>query len=180
MIRQLATGLDVGPLLKELAAHPEAWDEHKGRTGPGPHEGVSDIWVRYRDISEFDPTNPAAFNEKHESVWYEVSKKIPSAISLCLQVSDLTGERRLAGVLITKIQPGGQVKPHSDHGWHAENTRKIAIQLAGNKQQAFCFEGIELRPEAGDVYEFCNQYLHWVTNDSDEDRITMISCWRTD
>ena len=177
MIRQLATGLDVGPLLKELAAHPEAWDEHKGRTGPGPHEGVSDIWVRFNAIENFDPENPAAFVAEHSPVWYPVAEKLPSVAGLCLQVSEMTGEKNLMGVLITRVPAGGEVKPHVDAGWHALNTRKLAVQVRGNRDQAFCFEGSELRPEPGDLYEFDNQKEHWVTNDSDEDRITLITCW---
>jgi hypothetical protein len=88
----------------------------------------------------------------------------------------LAGAKTLGGVLITKVPAHGFIAPHVDHGWHAEHYRKIAVQVAGTNDQAFCFEGVELRTESGDVFEFINQRKHWVTNNSDEDRITLIVC----
>jgi hypothetical protein len=65
-----------------------------------------------------------------------------------------------------------------DGGWHARHYRKLALQVKGNDQQAFCFEDGEFRADPGDVYEFDNSRLHWVVNDSPTDRITMIVCVR--
>ena len=48
----------------------------------------------------------------------------------------------------------------------------------GNREQAFHFDDAELRPLPGDIYTFDNARRHWVTNDSDEDRITLIVCVR--
>jgi aspartyl/asparaginyl beta-hydroxylase (cupin superfamily) len=88
------------------------------------------------------------------------------------------GGKQLGGVLITRIPSGGEVQPHVDHGWHAGHYEKFAVQLRGNQEQAFCFEDAELRPEPGDLYTFDNARLHWVTNDSDSERITLIVCIR--
>jgi quercetin dioxygenase-like cupin family protein len=84
--------------------------------------------------------------------------------------------KRLGGVLITRIPPGGEVKPHKDTGWHAGFYEKFAVQVASNEGQAFCFESDELRPMPGDLYTFQNHVLHWVTNPTPEERITMIVC----
>lgn len=142
-----------------------------------PHLAVSDIWVRYNDWANFTG-DIQAFNAKHVSTWYPVVHKIPAAWSLARKVLHRVGGEYLGGVLITKIPPGGEVKPHIDTGWHAGHYRKYAIQVKGNKDQAFHFEGEELRPEPGDLYTFDNSRLHWVKNDSYSDRITLIICIR--
>jgi quercetin dioxygenase-like cupin family protein len=175
----VAQGWDVAALQKQLADHPELWDQHRHRTiGYGPHGGVSDIWVRYRDFAQFDG-DPVAFHSgEHESVWYPCIAQIPAAWSLARKVRRLSGKQRLGGVLITRIPPGGEVKPHIDRGWHAESHEKYIVQVKGGDRQAFCFEGEELRANDGDVYWFRNDRSHWVTNESDRERISLIVCVR--
>lgn len=176
-IWQVASGFNVGPLQEQLDAAPELWNEHRERTQAYAHSKVSDVWVRYRDFAEFDG-DMAAFNEPHASAWYPGVTKIPSAWSLARKVKRLAGAETLGGVLITRIPPGESVKPHIDGGWHAGHYRKFGVQVKGDQRQAFCFEGAELRANDGDVYEFRNDVLHWVTNDSDRERITLIVCVR--
>lgn len=175
-IWKLGSGWDVGPLRKQLE-DPSVWNLHRQRTYAGAHADVSDIWVRYRDFSEYDGT-PEFFSAPHESVWYPVIAKLPAAWSLARKVQRYVGCKTLAGVLITKIPPGGKVDWHTDSGWHAEANRKFGLQVMGNQNQAFQFEGEEFRAEPGDLYEFRNEYPHAVFNWSDTDRITMIVCAR--
>lgn len=180
-IAHLASGLDVAPLLQQLERNPDVWDRYTLRTQgyeTTPHKAVSDVWVRYRDWSEF-AGDPAAFaNSAHESVWYPCVHQIPAAWSLARRVFRRVGGTRLGGVLITRIPAGGEVKPHQDHGWHAGYYEKCAVQLAGNKEQAFCFEDAQLSPLPGDLYTFRNERTHWVTNPSNEARMTLIVCVR--
>lgn len=177
MIRLVATGFNVQPLVSELAAHPELWNEHRQRLN-GPHSEVSDIWVRFNPVENFDPANPAAFVDEHVPEWYPGSELIPSVKTLCDEIGKETGETDLLGVLITKIPAGGEVKAHTDSGWHAAVTTKYAVQLAGNFEQSFYVEGNELRTQTGDLFTFDNSKTHGVLNPSKEDRITLISCWR--
>lgn len=119
------------------------------------------------------------FNRPHKSVWYPIAYEIPDLMRIVLDVVSMAPPCTLGGVLITKIPPGCEVKPHADGGWHAEHyCMKHAVQLAGNKGQSFQFEDASLSPESGEVFEFDNSRVHWVTNDSQEDRITMIICMR--
>jgi hypothetical protein len=171
----------VDPLVAQLEAAPELWDEHRPRTAQynSPHANdVSDIWVRYNAWENYTG-DLAAFNEEHESVWYPCCEKLPAAQSIISYVYGLADGAELGGVLITKIAPGGEVVPHSDNGWHAEYYDKYAVQIKGNSDQAFHFEEISYSAEPGEVYKFNNQATHWVTNNSNEDRITMIICIRS-
>jgi hypothetical protein len=176
-IRHIASGLDVSQALKQLDANPDVWNRHTMRTEAyaTPHKAVDDVWVRYNAWENFDG-DVAAFNGPHASEWYPVVHQLPAVWSLCRQVMRRVGGKTLGGVLITRIPPGGEVKPHIDTGWHAGHYEKFAVQLRGNQQQAFCFEDAELRPEPGDLYTFDNSRLHWVRNDSDSERITLIVC----
>ena len=177
-IRHLESGIDVAGLQSQLASHPELWNQYTLRTqGYGtPHKTVDDIWVRYNDFKNFDG-DFQKFNEEHEPSWYPCIHFIPDAWKIARKVARKV-PGKLGGVLITRIPPGGEVKPHIDNGWHAKYYEKFAVQVKGDKEQAFCFESYELRPVDGDLYTFNNGVLHWVKNESKRERITMIICVR--
>jgi hypothetical protein len=172
----VASGFDTRALVARLNSEASLWNRHGERKRVYAHAGMSDIWVRYNSIENLGP----AFNDAHESVWYPVYYEVPEFKGLIDDVYELVGGRRLGGVLVTRIPSGKQVLPHRDAGWHAEYYEKFALQLQGHPDQAFCFDGQELRPATGDLYTFNNSYTHWVKNDSPIDRITMIICIKRD
>lgn len=177
-VLHIASGMNVMPLELEIYRNPHLWNKYTYRTEneTSPHVEVSDIWVRYAPVEI-----AANHMEPHDSVWYEASDLLPSARTLAMQLMAMVGGERLGGILITKIPPGMMVKPHTDRpGWHAEYYEKYAIQVRGNQAQTFCFDGEEFRANPGDVYWFDNGAEHWVINESNEDRITMIVCIKHD
>lgn len=171
---------DVSQLHDELRLHPEIWNAVTLRTSfpNSPHREVDDIWVRYNALENFDPSAPERFSEPHYSVWYPVVSQVPHAKTLASELFKLLDAERLGGVLVTRVAAGRQVYPHTDPGWHARFYDKFVIQVAGNREQAFCFEGEALSAEAGQCYWFDNQFEHWVINNSNEDRISLIVCLR--
>lgn len=173
-IKLLSSGINVAPMLWALQEHPEFWNQNRMRTESpdSPHHGLSDIWARYA-APGVDGSQP------HESVWYPCADLMP-ARELVYPLMSAIGGDQLGGVLITKIPPGKTCKPHSDPGWHARHYQKFAIQIQSHPKQAFHFEGATLVTKPGDLFWFDNQHTHWVTNESDQDRITMIVCIRTD
>jgi hypothetical protein len=175
-IRLLPMRFDVAPLSAELTRHPELWNEHPFRTEHprSPHREAADIWLRYNALEHLGPH----FNDPHESVWYQSIAKLPAARVLAEDMFEAVDGFTLGGVLLTKIPAHAQVYPHADNGWHATWYSKYAIQIAGNDRQAFCFGDGCLSPLTGESFQFENQAPHWVRNDSDEDRITLICCIR--
>lgn len=112
-------------------------------------------------------------------MWYPVADDVPELRGIVDSVLSHLGPVELGGVLITRIPPGEGVAPHIDTGWHAEYYYdKYGVQLLGNSEQGFCFNGHCVSAESGEVYWFNNQEKHWVYNDSNEDRMTMIICVR--
>lgn len=168
---------DVSRLRAALDEHPELWNQNRERLAQYAHADVDDIWVRYNHRKNFTG-DMASFNGPHDAVWYPAADVLPVKPLVFDVMAAVEGER-LGGVLITRIPPGGRVKPHVDRGWHAEHYDKYAIQVAGNAAQAFCFDGAKISPLAGDLYAFDNSRRHWVLNPSDEWRITLIICIRT-
>lgn len=196
-LRPLVYGLDVAPVLEELDAHPELWNQFTLRTeGYAPaHNGISDIWVRYRDWAEWqqiqlevnDPSGVGAqqlvarfVGEPHDSVWYPAIEKLPSIRTLVYELMYHYNVERLGGILITRIPPYGRVGPHIDRGWHANYYEKILVQLRSAPQQAFCFDDGRFECEPGTVYAFDNSFEHWVDNMSAVERISLIVCVRRD
>jgi len=179
----IASGMNVLPLVLEINRQPWLWNQFPIRKSyeGSPHEGLDDIWVRYNDWKNYtEEGSNAAFSDEHDSVWYDTYYALPSIKSIIFDVMRMVDGERLGGVLITRIPPGKVCKPHIDRGWHAEYYDKYAVQLKGNQYQAFHFEGESFSANPGDVYWFDNTKTHWVTNESDEDRITMIICIRND
>lgn len=177
-LMQIASGVDVMPLVLALRQNAYLWNQNTDRTcvAGGAHSEVSDIWVRFRSRDEL--RGPENFSEPHESIWYPAYYKLPQARSIIFQLMARVEGERLGGVLITKIPPRGKVAEHSDFGWHANYYQKYAVQLESMEGQSFNFHGERLSSRPGDVYWFNNLEPHWVVNDSDFDRITMIVCIR--
>jgi hypothetical protein len=170
---------DVKQITYELETHPEIWNEIPYRTcfPNSPHREVDDVWVRYNALENYKGDG-TAFNGPHESVWYPVIEKIPAARNLAFSLFKQLDGMQLGAVLVTRVPAGKRVYPHVDPGWHARYYDKWVIQVKGDAKQAFCFYGEALSANAGDCYWFDNAYEHWVINQSDQERISLIVCVR--
>jgi uncharacterized cupin superfamily protein len=176
-IALLSRGADVAPIVAALERHPKLWNEHRQRLAMYPHAGVADIWVRYNPIENY-AGDMEAFNAEHESEWYYPAADLLGVKPLVFAMMHAFGGVQLGGVLITRIPPGGEVRPHVDRGWHASYYDKIAVSLKADERQRFCFDDAELVTRTGDVFTFDNSRRHWVINESDAERMTLIVCIR--
>lgn len=181
---KIAEGVDVMPLLAAIDARPELWDAHKERkeSEGTPHSRMSDIWVRYNDKAKYKDRE--SFNSEHVPVWYPAWHALPEMRRIIFDLMAAVDGEMLGGVLITRIPAGGGIAPHVDTGWHVEYYDKFYVSLQSEPGANFCCDhedAIEvLNPKRGDVWRFDNRKNHWVENDSDQDRITLIVCIRTD
>lgn len=175
--------VDVAPLMAALERNPDLWNDITARTGEkSPHREAPDIWVRYNKMENL--TDRATVDEEHIPVWYPAWKRLPELKPLLFDLMAFVQGEMLGGVLITKVPAGKKVYPHKDHGWHVEYYDKFYIQLAGAEGCYFSSQDIygdieDFCPKAGDVYLYDNRQTHWVTNDSDVDRVTLIVCIRS-
>ena len=145
------------------------------------HGGMTDIWVRYRDVEKYRQQHGddmSFFNHEHESVWLAPYEHLPSIKNIVFELMHTVQGTRLGGVLITKLPPGAKIHPHRDGGWHAGYYEKYYVAVKNAPGAVFCWEGEEIKAVTGDCYRFRNDTLHWVNNDSNEERIAMIICIR--
>ncbi len=174
---------NVPRVLDELDRHPELWDERPFRTRGGPQspfDGTSDIWVRWREPVEL--TSPEAFCEPHFPVFYPAWHLLPSLRPMVFRLMATVEATHLGGILITRVPPGGEIKPHNDCGtWHAEFHRvKVYIPLKTNDRvQTWC-EDETLVMKTGEFWQFDNLVMHGLRNMGDEERISAIVCMRVE
>lgn len=181
---KMATGMDVKPLANLIDAHPGLWNTHSFRKcGDGtPHGGMSDIWVRYNDVTPYAARSDyAGFNDAHVPVWYPAYDVLKEALDPILfpLMARVAGEM-LGGVLITRIPAGCGIDPHIDMGWHVNYYDKFYLSLKSAPGATFHCGDEVINPAPGDLYHFDNRLEHWVKNESEEDRMTLIVCIRTD
>ena len=179
-IKLLPLTINVKSLREKLIAKPELFNryEHR-RIAPenvshllSPHRECSDIWVRYGDV---DSIGPSVFVDKHESVWYDVIQELPEIVDIANYLMLGLGGLQLGGILITKLAPGKKIYGHTDTiGWHPNYYEKFYIPIQTSNGASFDFEPVSISSIPGEVYWFRNDVIHSVTNDSNEDRISLI------
>lgn len=181
-IKLLRRGVNVLPILDELADNSHLWNENTFRTAGGyagnPHAKIDDIIVRFNHWKNWKGDRQK-FNERHESVWWKAYEALPSLKALVFDLARLVFAESIGMVLITRIPPGVNVDRHTDAGWHAQQYVKYALQLKAAPGQRFCFDETSLETLPGDLYTFDNSRPHWVLNPTTEERITLIICLRT-
>ena len=174
---KMAFVVDVAELVEQLDANPDLFDTHPERrvSYGSPHSGMSDIWVRFNKPERVGEN----FVNEHIAEWYPCIKRIPAVLDIAHEVFQMVGGEILGGVLITKLPAGGRIASHVDSGWHAEFYDKFYVSLKSPAGSSFGFECGKIECEPGEVYQFDNSVPHWVDNDSDSDRISLIVCVRT-
>lgn len=182
MFTKLYSGVDVSVVNAQLAEHPELWDSLNYRkTAPGtPHSRMSDIWVRYNDVRPFQERDDyRGFNDPHIPIWYPAWDKLPSLKPIVFGLMTAVQGEMIGAILITRIPSGAVIDPHVDKSWHVDYFSKFYVSLQAAPGARFHTEGELIEPEVGDIYRFDNKIKHWVTNESGQDRVTLIVCIRT-
>lgn len=171
---KIYNGLDIKAALNELEYNSFLFGEFNARKETPVHAQMNDIWLRYGDISDMVKSGDySEIANEHDSVWL---KDLPACKKLCFDVMALVDGERLGGVLITRLPVGGEILPHTDSGWHAEYYDKYYVPIKNKKGSVFGFDEGDIEAQAGEVWAFDNSNLHWVRNNSEEDRIAMIIC----
>lgn len=179
--RLIDSDIDVAPLLAQVEAHPELWDQHGARRTLGsPHFDVPDIWVRYRAIDEL--TAPYRYAEPFHSTFYPAWDLLPGVHDIVFDVMAKARAVELGAIFITKIPPGKTVLPHHDRGpWHSEfHNLKVYVPLKANPHCVNVCEDESVIMSAGECWSFDNLKVHSVRNDGDADRMTLIICMRVE
>jgi len=174
---QLASGIDVVPVLLDLNRAADLWDQNpERRLYPGtPHSAMRDVTVRY--MLEADVSMETRRLE-HRNVFWPAWHRLPALRPMVFALMTRVQAVELGSILITKLPPGKMIEPHSDKGnWAPEyyNT-KCHITLAGSalvrcEDDAATFG-------AGSIWTFDNLLTHSIENVGLCDRIVAIVSMR--
>lgn len=77
-------------------------------------------------------------------------------------------------VMLARMAPGGEIKPHRDANAAAKWPHKIHIPLLTNDKVTFFVDGTGYRLPEGEAAEVNNMAVHAVRNDGETDRIHLI------
>jgi len=179
---KVASGIDIYPLRASLERQPELWDKNPCRLSKrGPHWQTQDIFLRYKDETEnIESGDWRNFSDPHIPVWYKSIDFLPEAKPLIFQLMAGVKAEILGGVFIYKLEPGTEIIPHIDKGWHPNFFQKFNICINSNDRAAFCYEEDRMVQHPGDVHYFRNDVKHWVINEGDSPHVVMTVCVRID
>ncbi len=77
-------------------------------------------------------------------------------------------------VMLARMPPGGEIKPHQDTNVAARWPHKIHVPITTNDRVAFWIDGTAYHLPVGEAFEVNNMAVHAVRNDGDSDRIHLI------
>jgi aspartyl/asparaginyl beta-hydroxylase len=176
---QLASGVDVVPVLLELNRADHLWDRNpERRLYPGtPHAAMTDITVRYMPEAE---VSMETRRTEHRNVFWPAWHALPALRPMVFALMHRVAAVELGSILITKLPQGKMIQPHSDAGnWAPEFYNcKVHITLAGS---AFvrCDEDA-CKFEAGTIWTFDNLLTHSIENIGSCDRVVVIVSMRSE
>jgi hypothetical protein len=176
--RQVMFGIDVQPLLAQIAEHPELWTRNgawtdgkksvlaKMETGMAAER----IELRYNNTPAGLPQHPKYWNRPAWPVLTEATKLIAT-----LQFA-LGGIEILGRCIISRMAPGEIIAPHTHEVQFGLppifETYQVPLQVARDVVFRCGDEDCYMRP--GEAWTFPNQVEHAVYNNSSRDRISMM------
>ena len=184
---RILDGIDVVPVLAEIARQPELWNQYPVRTfhERTAHKGLDDILLRY---NAFDPATDDFVDKvcsSIEVVNYPASQRLPAAYMLALALMGRVRGEHLGRVFISRIPPGGGIPPHSDRIGPAEEAfpdriapavyyQRYAVPLVSDPGCVFRIGNEQMNLKPGEVWWINNQVEHEVLNGSGADRLSLV------
>lgn len=174
---QLAAGINFAPLMNAIHRQPELWDQFPIRTKhPGTaHAQVSDILMRFNDLSEYERTGDATtITDDKECIAYPAWDKLPQVRPIIFDLMRTVEATRLGRVIITKLPPGKTITPHVDQGAPVSYYARYMFALQCLPGALFHIGDETVNFQSGDVWFIRNDVEHSVQNNSADDRVVCI------
>jgi aspartyl/asparaginyl beta-hydroxylase (cupin superfamily) len=150
---KIADGLDVGPALAEI-------------------DRASDHWIHLNaDPLRFIMLISGPFERQLEAELAESWRLIDRVLDIL--AADPHHQGRLHSARIGLIPPGAGLPVHRD-GIDGVRWRRYQIALRSDPGVVFAVDGEEKRFLPGEAWQFHAGRMHYVRNDSDADRITIL------
>jgi hypothetical protein len=185
----LAHGIDVNPLVMAIRRRPDLWQEDTFlRHYPqGPFEQMESIMLRFpekveglsKEQIEAYKKNQLAGHDQYEAIDYPAYKILHEARPLVMNLMTRVQGERLGRVMINKIVPGGRIFAHADTPEQTRYYTRFHVVLHSLPGSVIKCGDEQINMVSGDVFWFNNSVVHEVTNNSADDRISMVVDIRT-
>jgi hypothetical protein len=171
---RLASGLNVAPLMAQIARQPQLWkaDTYLRDYPQGPFGDTETIFLRFPPASVTEMER--ASRDQHECVWMDGAIHLSAWRPPVFQLMSLVEGERLGRVMINKIRPGGRIFPHADTPSHCSYYSRYHYVLQGHPGVEFNCGDESVSMRTGEAWWFNNALEHSVVNNSDDDRLHMI------
>lgn len=167
--RKLRVGVDVRPILDEIAARPETWLEQTGRQRVRVQAEALAIPIRGLRKSKMEGR---ARRDVHETRYTTLSQAFP-CVRRFIEAFAREARGRLGRAKIVDLPPGHRVHPHVDRGeYYAGRDRyHLVLDSAGGWMRA---GDEEVVMRTGELWWFDNKAEHEAWNATDAPRVHLI------
>lgn len=169
---RVAKGIDVTPLLSELAAASELWLANTSRQrNVRCQRDTQNIFLRVAR----KPLPPGAknANDVHESRPARFATRFPQALAFCERIAALQ-EGDLGRATLVALQPRGWVRPHTDAGAYYRIRDRFHLVLSSRDGSPLTSGGESVVMREGELWAFDNKARHDARNPTDEPRVHLI------
>jgi hypothetical protein len=170
---KLAEGIDVTQLRVALMRNPQLWNQDNCRREfeGTPHKETEDILLRFgsADGNDLEAVDTAAMSS------------MPKAKDAARAIMMSVGGVRLGRIVITRLEPGRKILPHSDVvGEYAKYYTRFHLVLQGLPGSLFNCGDETVVMQTGELWWFDASAEHSVVNNSKDDRLHMLVDVRID
>lgn len=183
---KLGQGIDVTPLLLELALQPDLWNAYTVRTfhEQSAHRVIDDIVLRYNRFEPGDDFVDAVCS-RIEVENYPPFARLVNARGLVSGIMGRVNGEHLGRVFISRMAPGISIPPHTDRIAPAEEAfpdrivpavyyDRYHLCLQSSPGVGFRCGNEQVYMAPGELWWFNNQIEHEVQNNSAADRIHLV------
>lgn len=175
---RLTENVQVLPIMAAVARQPMLWNEDRLRQTfeNSPHVKVDDILLRFGNILE----GGVDIGDNLEAVDRPPMAKIPCKPEI-LNIMRLVNGSRLGRVIVTRVEPGQKIAPHSDtQGDYTKYYTRYHLVLQGMPGSLFSCGDETVSMLTGELWWFDHAAEHAVINNSRDDRVHMLIDVRID
>jgi hypothetical protein len=176
--QKIGEGIDIIPLLNAVTRQRDLWKSNLLRQtfADSPHADVEDVWLRFTDMAEFERTGDLkVVGDDLECIAYPAWHALPQAHHIVFNVMRRVEAERLGRVMITRLDPGKRIKPHSDVlGAYAGYYSRYHVPLQSQPGVSFRAGNEQVFMAPGELWWFDASAEHEVVNNSADDRVHLI------
>ena len=180
---QIASGIDVQPLLHQITTQSSLWNAEPIRSKYGNHKDTDDILLRYNRFQPGDDPRDAVVSSI-DCENYPAFSQLPHAMPIIFGLMARVQGVHLGRVFVSRLPPEASIPPHSDRDPATERDypgrripavyyERYQVTLRAQSGVVFCAGDERVFMEPGSIWWFDNQAVHEVQNHSTEDRIAM-------